>query len=50
MALNVTYTPDFQNASSNASIQLQNLINETLSTAFINITNGGVRPDIITIV
>ena len=25
------------------------LINQTLSTAFINITNGGVRPDIVSI-
>ncbi|UJR30132.1 hypothetical protein I4U23_017673 [Adineta vaga] len=47
LTFNVTYTPDLQNASSNASKQLQGLINQTLSTAFVNITNGGVRPDII---
>lgn len=50
MTLNVTYTPDLQNSSSNASQQLQRIINQTLSTAFINITNGGVRPDIISFV
>ncbi|CAF4549618.1 unnamed protein product [Rotaria sp. Silwood1] len=49
MALNITYTPDYQNASSNASQQLRALINQTLNTAFINITNGGVRSDIISI-
>jgi len=49
MSFNLTYTPDYQNASSNASQQLQALINQTLSLAFINITNGGVRPDIVSI-
>ncbi|CAF3707629.1 unnamed protein product [Rotaria sordida] len=50
MALNVTYIPDYQNLSSNASQQLQTLINQTLNVAFINITNGGVRPDIISLI
>jgi len=50
MSFNVTYTPDYQNLSSNASQQLELLINQTLGQAFINITNGGVSPDIISIV
>ncbi|CAM4752695.1 unnamed protein product [Rotaria magnacalcarata] len=50
MTFNITYTPDYQNASSNASQQLQALINRTLSTSFINITNGGVRSDIISFI
>ncbi|CAF1111478.1 unnamed protein product, partial [Adineta ricciae] len=50
LTFNTTYTPDYQNASSNASKQLQALINQTLSTAFVNITNGGVRPDLIQII
>lgn len=50
MSFNTTYTPDYQNATSNASKQLQALINQTLTTAFNNITNGGVRPDLISIV
>ena len=48
--LNVTYTPDFQNASSNASQQLQALINQTLTTSLFNITIGGFRPDFISFV
>ncbi len=50
LPLNTTYTPDYQNLSSNASQQLEALINNTLNTAFINITNGGVSPDLISIV
>jgi uncharacterized lipoprotein YbaY len=50
MSFNLTYTPDYQNLSSNASQQLQALINQTLSLSFINITNGGVRPDLVQIV
>jgi uncharacterized lipoprotein YbaY len=49
MSFNLTYTPDYQNLSSNASRQLQALINQTLNLAFINITNGGVRPDLVSI-
>ncbi len=48
--MNTTYTPDYQNLSSNASQQIEALINNTLNTAFINITNGGVSPDLISIV
>jgi len=46
MTLNVTYTPDLANASSNASILLQAQINETLNQALLNITTGGFRPEI----
>jgi hypothetical protein len=49
LPFNTTYTPDYQNLSSNASKQLQALLNNTLSTAFINITNGGVNPELISI-
>ena len=47
LTLNVTYTPDLQNASSNASQQLLALINQTLTTSLINVTVGGFRPDLI---
>ncbi len=50
MNFNLTYTPDYQNTSSNASQQLQLLINQTLNTALINVTTGGFRPDLISIV
>ncbi len=49
MNFNLTYTPDYQNTSSNASQQLQLLINQTLNTALINVTNGGFRPDLVSI-
>ncbi|CAF0850468.1 unnamed protein product [Adineta steineri] len=49
LSLNVTYTPDLQNASSNASKQLQALVNQTLTTAFVNVP-GGVRPDIVSFI
>jgi hypothetical protein len=47
LSFNLTYTPDYQNASSNASRQLQQLINQTLNLALLNVTSGGFRPDII---
>jgi hypothetical protein len=49
LALNVTYLPDYQNTSSNASQQLISVINQTLNVALINVTTGGFRPDIISI-
>lgn len=49
MSFNLTYTPDYQNLSSNASQQLQILINQTLNSALINITTGGFRPDVVSI-
>jgi hypothetical protein len=49
LSFNLTYTPNYQNASSNASQQLRLLINQTLSTPSLNITNGGVRANISSI-
>jgi hypothetical protein len=49
LSFNLTYTPDYQNASSNASQQLQALINQTFNLALINITSGGFRPDIVSV-
>lgn len=49
MSFNITYNPDFQNLSSNASQQLQILINQTLGSALYNVTTGGYRPDVVSI-
>jgi hypothetical protein len=49
LSFNLTYIPDYQNLSSNASQQLQSLINQTLTVALINVTSGGFRPDLISI-
>ena len=48
--LNQTYTPDFQNLSSNASLRIQSLINQTFTSALQNVSTGGFRPDLISIV
>jgi hypothetical protein len=49
LSFNLTYITDYQNLSSNASQQLQSLINQTLNVALINVTNGGFRPDLVSI-
>ena len=48
--LNLTYTPDFQNLSSNASLRIQSLINQTFTSALQTVTIGGFRPDLVSIV
>ncbi|UJR32550.1 hypothetical protein I4U23_020012 [Adineta vaga] len=50
LKFNMTYVPDYQNLSHNATKQLQRVISQTLNTAFMNITNGGVISDLIQII